>query len=101
MSSENREMSEEEAIRMYDSEVWKGWTDYQRAWFQLHEKRLCMPMDVFQMSAEKALGRSVWTHELADAPRLISELEGKCTPPSIEDIIKMIPEDKRIFIFLR
>ena len=73
-------MTKEEAIKMYNSNWWEDKTPEEIVKFQLYEDRLCMPFDKFHEAIEKALGRSVWTHEFADHEGLITEFEGKRKP---------------------
>lgn len=92
-------MTKDEAIKLFDSKVWEDWSDYERAYFQLHERKLCMPFELFHKAVEATLGRPVWTHEFGlNWEGLIKELEGKKEKPSIEQIINLIPEDKRIIV---
>jgi hypothetical protein len=92
-------MTEEKAIELYDSKFWEKMDYRQRADFQLFEKRLCMPFDVFQEAMEKTLGRPVFTHEFGlNLEGLKKELRGEAGPPSMEEIINMIPEEKRIIL---
>jgi len=91
--------TEEQAVRLYESRFWElmGYTE--RAYFQLHVDRLCMPFGVFHEAAEKALGRSVWTHEFGlNRQGLIDELNGDRPAPSLADIVDMIPADKRLVL---
>jgi hypothetical protein len=92
-------MEKEEAVKLYESEFWKDMTDRERAMFQLSEERLCMPFGVFHESVENALNRSVWTHEFAQPNLLLRELIGDKPAPTMEDIIGMIPKEKRIIVF--
>jgi len=89
-------MTKQEAIALYDSGFWKGMDFKARAEFQLYEDKLCMPFDVFHEAVEKALGRSVWTHEFATSDALRAELRGDRRAPTMEEIIDLIPADKRI-----
>ncbi len=82
------------------AEVWKTWSHYERAVFQLNERFLCMPWSVFQEAVGEALDRSVYSHEFAKPKDLIAELCGDKTPPTMDDIIGMIPEEKRIILNL-
>ncbi len=43
--------------------------------FQLYEDRLCMPLELYQESVEKVLGRPVFTHEYKEPEKLIAEYE--------------------------
>ena len=91
-------MTEKQAIALYDSRFWETMTFQQRAEFQLYEDRLCMPMDVFQEALEQALGRGVWTHELAFRDTLKAELRGERPAPTMQEIVDLIPADKRVLI---
>lgn len=92
-------MTEKQAIELYKSNFWKEMTQKDIAVFQMNEDRLCMPFDVFHKAMEKTLGRPVWTHEFGlNREGLKKELMGESPSPSQEDIINMIPEDKRIIV---
>ena len=73
-------MTKEEALAKYNSKWWVGKTPREICDFQLYEARLCMPFDKFHEAIEKALDRSVWTHEFADSKGLIAEYKGKRNP---------------------
>ena len=92
-------MTKEQAIAMYDSGWWKDKTAKAIVTFQLFEERLCMPFGDFHEAVEKALGRSVWTHEFGlAADGLKKEFLGEKKPPTMEQIINLIPEAKRILV---
>jgi len=91
-------MTREHAITLADSYWWAGVEPRRVAEFQLQEPLLCMPFDLFQMAVESALGRPVWTHEFAQPQRLIDELYGTQPRPSLEDILDLIPADKRVLL---
>jgi hypothetical protein len=93
-------VSEQEAIALYDSQWWKTKTPREIAEFQLDEDRLCIPFDKFQEAMEKALGRPVWTHEFAFRDRLRAELAGTRVAPTMQDIIELVPAEKRIVVEL-
>jgi hypothetical protein len=57
-----------------------------------------MPFDKFHEAIEHRLGRGVWTHEFIDADNLRREMMGEKEPPSLEDIMNLIPAEKRIVI---
>jgi len=57
-----------------------------------------MPFEDFHAAIEKALGRSVWTHEFAFADSLMAEFLGERPAPSMQDILDLIPPEKRILI---
>jgi hypothetical protein len=93
-------MTEEQAIALYDSGWWKDKTARQIVMFQLFEDRLCMPFGEFQKAVEEALGRPVWTHEFGSRGGLEKEFLGDKPRPTMEEILAIIPEDKRILIGL-
>lgn len=77
-------------------------TPCQIAEFQLEQKLSCVPFDVFHESLEKALGRPVFTHELClgeGCVGLLKELRGEKKSPTLEEVINLIPEDKRVIVF--
>ena len=60
---------------------------------------LCCPFDVFREAVEKSLGRPVFTHEFGlNYDGIVAEFLGEGEPPTLDEIIAMIPEDKRIVI---
>ena len=98
MKPEFYKISEEQAITLSNSGFWKDMSHEDIAHFQLFVDRLCMPFDIFQESVEKTLGRGVWTHEFAYIQNLRDEILGKKPKPSMEEILNLIPEEKRIVI---
>jgi len=90
------QLSKEQAIACFEHEKWKSWTPERRGAFQLFQDELCMPFSVFHRGLEAALGRSVWTHELADPDRLRAEYLGRRESPNMADIIAMIPAEKLV-----
>lgn len=96
-------VDERVAIRLADSEFWirLGMSHQEMATFQMHVRRLCMPFTTFHEAMEKALGRPVFIHEFGLSYKaLMSELLGKAPAPSLEQIIDMIPESKRVAVVL-
>jgi hypothetical protein len=94
-------MTSEQAIQLAESKFWEDLSLRQRAEFQLTEDMLCMPFEVFHEAVEKTLGRPVYTHEFTlNRDGLISELLGDRPAPSLEEIINLIPAEKRIIVRL-
>ena len=92
-------MTTEEAIALYNTGFWEHLTNEEIAKFQLVEDCLCMPFGVFHAAIEKTLGRPIYKHELAlNRDGLIKELLEGGPPPTLQGIIEMIPEEKRIII---
>lgn len=92
-------MTKKQAIELCDSKFWEPMSYRERAEFQMIADRFCMPFSVFHEAIEKTLERSVWTHEFAlNREGLKRELFHNGPSPSIEDIMNMIPENKRIIV---
>lgn len=93
-----RQLTKEEAIVFGENKLYERMSFRQRAEFQIEQDRLCMPFDVFHEAIEKTLGRPVFTHEFAFADNLRKELYGEKEPPTFDEILNLIPEEKRIVI---
>lgn len=94
-------MTEDQAIALFDSGWWKTKTARQIVGFQLFESRLCMPFGDFQMAVNEALGRPVFTHEFGmNYDGLKKEFLGEQAAPTLDEIIEMIPEAKRILVIV-
>lgn len=94
-----KRLTKEQAIAFYENKCYENMTARQIAEFQMEQDRLCMPIDVFMKALSDTLGRPVYTHELGlNREGLMKELRGEKEPPTLEEIINLIPEDKRIII---
>ena len=93
-------MTKEQAIALWKSNRWVNWSDKQIVDLQLYQERICFPFARFHGALEAVLGRPVYTHELANADRLIEELEGKRDKPTLYDIREMLPPEKVIEILI-
>ena len=92
-------IGKQKAIELHESHWWELCDAREIAEFQLFTTELCCPFDVFQNALEESLGRSVWTHELGlNYDGLVSEFLGDRMAPSLDDIINLIPEDKRVIV---
>lgn len=88
-------MTKEQAM----SRFWEGMNYRERAMFQLFEPLLCMPFNVFHEAVEKALHRPVYTHEFGlNWAGLQAEIHGEQSSPTLEEIINLIPADKRVIV---
>ena len=94
------QLTKEQAIKIAESKVWENWTHEQIVRFQLFQNRLCMPFDKFHEAVEKVLGRPVYTHEFAFPDSMIQEYLGTKPAPTLDEIINLIPEEKRLIIKL-
>ena len=92
------QLNREQAIAFHDSKAYELMSHSERALFQINQKLLCMPFGVFHEAIESALGRPVFTHEFVDSDRLRKELMGEKPAPTFDEILALIPEDKRIVI---
>ncbi len=92
------QLTKEQAIAIYESGEWKSWSHEQIVRFQLFQDRLAIPFDKFHEAIENVLGRPVFTHEFASRDSLILEYLGEKTAPSLQEIIEMIPAEKRIVL---
>jgi hypothetical protein len=95
-------IGKEKAIALFESKWWeRGLASKHIAMFQLSIDELCMPFDLFHKAIEKALGRPVYTHEFGlNRDNLILELIGEKDAPTLQEILNLIPEEKRIVIEL-
>ena len=92
-------IGKEKAIALADSGWWKGRPAKEVAKFQLFTDELAMDFGDFHAALEEALGRPVWTHELAlNFDGIAAELLGEKGAPTMEEIIGLIPEEKRILL---
>lgn len=93
-------LTKEQAIRLSESKFWESLNYKERAEFQLQEPVLCMPFGVFHEATEKALGRPVWTHEFVDPASLLKELRGEKPPRTMQEILDLIPAEKRVVLIV-
>lgn len=91
-------LTREQAMALYDTGFWESLAYVERARFQLAEERLCMPFDVFVEAVERALGRPVRVGEYLASHRLLAELGGDRRPLGVDELLSMLPEDKRILL---
>lgn len=91
-------MNKEQAIALAETGWWKNKTARQICMFQLFEPLLCMPFGDFHKAVEGALNRPVWTHEFAGMDSLKKEFLGERAAPTMQEIVELIPEAKRIVL---
>jgi len=96
-------MTKAKALKLAESKFWEDMSFQERVAFQLFEDRLCMPFDVFHEAVEKALGRPVWTHEFTrtNQKNLQDEFKGLREPMTFQEVVGLIPEEKRILFIGR
>ena len=98
MEFEQISIGSDSAIKMSETKWWEKASPEEIVSHQLFVAELCMPFDEFHKAVEIVLDRPVWTHEFAFADKLASEYLGKKQPPTMEEIVNLIPDCKRIII---
>jgi hypothetical protein len=93
-----KQLTKEQAIEFAESRIWENWTDHQIVNFQLFQDLLCIDFTRFHEAIEKVLHRPVYTHEFAKQQSLQKEFLKEKPAPTLEEIINLIPEEKRIII---
>lgn len=93
-----KQLTEKQAISIAQSGEWKNWNDEEIVRFQLFQDRLCMDFCRFHEAIEKVLGRPVFTHEFAYKDAIIREYLGEKERPTFNEVINLIPKEKRIVI---
>ena len=97
--NEVTQLTKEQAIAFYENRLWENMSYEERTKFQMVQDRLCMPFGVFHEAITKYLGRSVYTHEFGlNREGLMREVFEGAPAPTLEEIINLIPEEKRIVI---
>jgi hypothetical protein len=92
------QLTEEEATAFYHGNKWQAWDAKTRAIFQLQQERMCMPFKVFRESIEESLGRKIIPYELLSASdSLLRELQGLADPPSLEDVLALVPPHHKVY----
>jgi len=89
------QLTQKEAISFAYEEKWVGMSFDERAEFQIKQKCLCMPFDVFHEAVEHWLGRPVWTHEFARPQLLIEEKARKLPAATIDDVLEKLVDLRR------
>ncbi len=92
------QITREQAIALATSRWWAGKSARDIVQFQLFESKLCMDFSDFHAAVEEALGRPVFTHEFAWPESLRAEFLGDKRAPTFEEIVELIPAEKRLII---
>jgi hypothetical protein len=87
--SQAPELTEAEAIAMYESKEWESWPMEALAIYQITQKRLCVPIDKFKEAIGFVLDRPIWSHELAEPDHLIKEYLGNAPKRTFEEIVQL------------
>ena len=92
-------IGKEKAIELSLTEWWKEKSYREIAEFQLFTTELSCPFDVFHEAVEKSLGRPVFTHEFGlNYDGICKEFLGEKEPPTMNEILNLIPQEKLIVV---
>lgn len=98
---DRQSIGREKALAMYESGWWEGLDSRRIAQVQLFIAELCLPFGIFHEAIEEALGRPVYTHEFGlNYGGIVAEFLGERPAPTMQEIIDLIPVDKRIIVSL-
>lgn len=96
-----RKIGRDAAIALAETKWWEGKSATEIATFGMEVAELCCPWSVFHEAIEKALGRPVYTHEFGLNPAgLLAELYSDKPSPTFQEIVELIPSEKRILIMV-
>lgn len=95
------QLTKEQAILFAENKMYEKLSHEEIVGFQLFQKKLCMPFDIFHEAVEKVLDRPVFTHEFGlNLDGIKKEFLDEKEKPTLEEILNLIPEEKRIIIKL-
>lgn len=101
MREYQQSIGREKAVELANTNWWELCEPREIAEFQLFTVELCCPFSVFHEAIEKALGRPVWTHEFGlNYDGIVQEFLGEREAPTMQEIIELVPEEKRLAIFM-
>jgi hypothetical protein len=96
------DMTKEQAIALAESKWWEGKSARDIAMFQIFAADciMCMPFDLLLKAVSEALGRPVFNVEFTSkgVERLKTELLTGGPAPTMDDILALIPEEKRVIL---
>lgn len=96
-----KQLTKEQAILFGESQIWADWSHEEIVKFQLFQDKMCMPFSRFHEAIEKVLDRPVFTHEFGlNYDGIVKEYLGEKEKPTFEEILNLIPEEKRIILKL-
>ena len=97
-----RQITQKEAIKIYNSKVWKKWSDFKKVKVQLFQNSLLMDFSEFHRAVEKILDRPVYTHEFGlNRTGLIQEFLGIKKAPTFNEILDLIPNYLKTIIITK
>jgi hypothetical protein len=93
------QLTETQAVELCKRKWWLDLDKIAVVQFQLSQNKLCCDFAYFHSAVEEALGRSVWTHEFANPDLLWEELHEKRNPPSLEEIVSLLPVKDLVLVW--
>lgn len=81
-----KQFTREEAIRIYESRVWKDMTDEQIVKLQLFQKMISVPFQRYHEALENVLGRRIFTSEFDNSESLVKEYLSLNPEPGFEEV---------------
>jgi hypothetical protein len=97
VNSKQTSIGREAALALVETRWWESKSPREIAEFTMRTRELCCPFAVFHEAIEKTLDRPVFTHELGlGFDGLWNELFNGQSPPTFDEIMDLIPADKRI-----
>jgi hypothetical protein len=92
------QLTKDQAIAFYHSNVWLDWDAERIVRFQLFQKKLCMPLGVFYKAITEVLGRPIYSHEFAFRDAIVEEYLGVRPMPSLQEVLNLAPAYKCIVV---
>lgn len=92
------QFTEEQATAIYESGVWKEWTDEQVVRFQLFQQLMCLPFIHFVKAIERFFNYPVATTAFVFHKGMVIEYMRKTEydePPTFDEIVGYLPEELR------
>lgn len=94
-----KQLNEQEAFSFAKNGVWKKLNDVERAWFQLYQTRLAMPISEYHRCMEMLLDRPVYNTELYDQEPLKVEVLTK-QKVTFQQMFDKLPREKIIMVIV-
>jgi hypothetical protein len=88
------QLTQKQAIAFAESGTWRDWDFRTRALFQVHQNRMCIPLEEYYKALSQTLGRDIYRHEpYLNQPQLREELMGVVGAPCLDQIIALLPQN--------
>ena len=91
------QLTKKQAIEFAEQKAWEPLSLSSRAFFQLSQPFLCMPVDEYRKAVVSTLKRPVYSHELySNQAGLMEELMGMADAPTMQEIIDLFAEKIKV-----